>query len=236
MDLSRLIGLLFEKVDDPFAAKALSWLIRPPPLPYSELFALCQSAGRTQAVARTVAATVAVHPEGAHEWLTLLREPFLDELPPPKMGWGAYTSGVVLGMFQAGLWLDQNGMPQVPYHGTLIATTRAVVMCELLPLQYTADCEFREQLAGTVQPYVREEHSDALRYEGKLLRAAGWADVLIAIAGDILRRDAGRPDRTPGSVPNEIGEVLLNQVTGALFGMASPHDRIAAVSAFLLRL
>lgn len=106
--------------------------------PYEEVFKLVPCYGsseRWHAPARIHKMVVAAHPTKAHEWLTIAIKPLL--LPPEANHAFAYFMGTILGLLEAGIWLDEEWKKPTEFQEQLLLTL-AKVICSPVKLDLHA--------------------------------------------------------------------------------------------------
>lgn len=129
--------------------------------PYEEVFKLVPTYGgseRWHAPARIHRMVVAAHPTKAHEWLTIAIKPLLS--PPEANHDFAYFMGTILGLLQAGVWLDEEWKKPTDFQEQLLLAL-AKVICSPVKLDLHArylDAQgYCRNLNTTIKRYISPE-------------------------------------------------------------------------------
>lgn len=198
-----------------------------------------------QQVARTVVAVTNGDPKLAHHWLDLLATPFLVQGSTIHYRKRSIAFGVVLGLFQAVVMLDEKDSAQE----TVFQTEFPEKMAEIVSTQLHPSDEY-PHLGLSAQELRRFHPNDG--YKGKELEVALSQSVKAYVGGSPENRGKrlAQAQRMvgkilghipAGGIPDEVGtswvgpEILENLSYG-LFSLLKPNGRLTTIHQFLVSL
>lgn len=184
-----------------------------------EIAAFCQTVVFDwRSMQQIVVAGIAHDPSAAHPWLEALSAPCLTTTPPSAYE-EEYLLGLILGLFEGGVWLDTNWrVKELPYHLNCWTT-----LVEILQAQGTSEIGssdldrvnhqgFSGELANAVKGYIRGGVDHAYRMRQ---------------VQDSLDRFARTFKTAPQPCP--VANLVFDQLAYAVFGDLSALGRIMAL-------
>ena len=199
---------------------------------YQEVLKLCMIEGDPMIVAKVITAGTALNPVHAHHWIGEIERLFelQDSHSLIADANPQFVFGLVLGLFQAQVWLDDYSWPRTHFEERLPRLLCTIAFC-IHPTTETIlgspQCEgypskqYQAVLSQVVKAWVRPRKPVA----GNVGRRLAQVKQLLEMADETY----GHWDEKRGDIP-KLASLILDQVAYAHFGGISTQGRVQALS------
>lgn len=253
----RVANLLLARKDDkgqarefePWAVEVFKLLVSKES-PYEDIYRICSSRERGldyQAIADIIVAVTAFDPPNCHKWFGELSTVFLLTTSETVYMNGDFFLGLPLGIFQAGLWLDQNWKRKTEFEERLLKNIlQKIVEFAKAPALDFADEEmflpaqqgrqkrieyyqrvlpaYQGKLANAVKRFFRPDQLDAVGVMQFIAQKERVYDPPAPSAGSRLALAYDFMDWFVSRLPvktTKLGEIMAGQIAYAVAGSIS---------------
>lgn len=209
---------------------------------HQQIFDAClKCAGSAEShydIAKVVMATTAYNPHHSDKWLKAIRalfsgsegnelikrhETITTEVPDQVVS--HFAQGIVLGIFQSMLWLDEEWRVTTEFEKELPQVVTDIVLCQnaiaksidFHPPFTTPDKAYESQLSQVIKAYVKGREY----YKGH--RCAQVMDIIDSVYFQLERKKKEKFE------PSLFGKMVFDQIAYAVFGSMSTQGRAHAL-------
>ncbi len=205
---------------------------------YPDIRDLCLHAKDYEGVATSVVAVAAFTPVLVEHWMKVVTQPLREtEMVPNDTSFSkAFGFGVVLGIFETGVWLDQHREERTEFEEIWALMVEKIVLNHSLeqfwPGSMVKPGKYEARLSEAIKKFIRGKKvfSEWQKGHNQEQRIAQTSKLFETVTAAIKNAELPAGRLKGDEVVSPIGKLILGQLTYAVFGSMTPYGQAQALS------